>query len=54
MSRLLNMTIDEALKCFDVYFEDIEGPEDYFVEFGRWVAEKYDIEVVQAGVSGVL
>ena len=45
MSRLLSMTMDEALKCFDVYFEDIEQPADYFVEFGRWVEEKYNDEV---------
>ncbi len=44
-SRILAMTMDEAMKCFDVYFDGIEDPEDYFIEFGRWVEEKYNDEV---------
>ncbi len=34
------MTMDEALKCFDVYFDGIEAPDDYYIEFARWVEEK--------------
>ena len=37
---IMHMTIDEALKCFDVYFDAIEGPDDYYIECGRWVEEK--------------
>ncbi len=37
---ILNMKIVDALECFDVYFDGIEDPEDYYIEFGRWVEEK--------------
>lgn len=42
--KMLNMKIVDALECFDVYFDDIEEPDDYYIEFGRWVGEKIEAE----------
>lgn len=42
--KILNMKIVDALYCFDVYFDGIEDPEDYYVEFGRWVEKKINAE----------
>jgi hypothetical protein len=38
--RILEMRIYDALEYFDAYFDDIEQPDNYYVEFGRWIEEK--------------
>lgn len=41
---MLEMKIVDAMYCFDVYFDNIENPDDYYVEFGRWVGEKIEAD----------
>ncbi len=50
MKTIIELRIVEALEIFDVYFDGIEDPDDYFIEFGRWVGEKH-AELLKQGNS---
>jgi len=39
---IIDLTIIEAMEIFDVYFDGIENPQDYFIEFGKWIGERYE------------
>lgn len=48
--KILGMKIADAMYCFDVYFDNIEDPDDYYIEFGRWVGAQLESECEEGGL----
>lgn len=46
--KALDMKIVDAMYIFDAYFDGIENPDDYYVEFGRWIGSKVEADKVDA------